>query len=268
MDQLLSLANWLLPIFYAALLIEYGASFFLRTRSHGRNYWLLAVAIFHAAFLVLLARHLNRALPINNYEVLSFLSLATLTVYIVVEYAGQDRRSGAFVLLAATIFQYTSSMFIFRVPAVVTPELSSVWARLHTVPAMVAYTAFTISGIYGILHLLAERDLRQHRFGLLFDRLPALDRLGTMCLHAMLLGFVFLTAAVVSGAIMHSRRGGEGVDLKILSKIVIGSVAWLLYAVALAGKAFGKWRVSRTAVFSVAGFILILALLTASIVLS
>ena len=53
MDDLLRIVNWLLPLFYLALLIDYGATFFMAVRVQARSPWVVAVIAIHAAFMVL-----------------------------------------------------------------------------------------------------------------------------------------------------------------------------------------------------------------------
>ena len=276
MVEILNVANWLLPMLYLALLVDYGSAFFLRTKAHGRSLALPAVLLVHVLFLVVLAVNLRRLVPVSNYEVLSVLAAATAVVYCVVEFSTRERRTGAFVLLVVFLLQYTSSVFLPRIDfqagaSGVGSQVPA--ARFHILPALVAYTGFTISAIYGVLHLLARRDLKRHRFGLLFDRLPPLELLGRMNWHAMLMGFVFMTLSIVSGAVMYSKTGhAQGAspswDLKILSKIIAGSAAWVIYAGAIAGKWIGKWESSRVSRVAVYGFLVVMVLLVASTVLS
>lgn len=54
MDALLSVTNWLVPLVYLALAIDYGATFILRIRTHARNPGvILAIAALLAASIAL-----------------------------------------------------------------------------------------------------------------------------------------------------------------------------------------------------------------------
>jgi ABC-type uncharacterized transport system permease subunit len=257
MASVLTVGNWLLPLLYLALLIDYGATFFLRTRTVARNPWLLPVIGVHLAMLVLRGIHLGRP-P---------------TVYMVVEFASRDRRSGAFVILLAFLFQYTSTVFL-AAPGSLPPSeaAESVWARLHVVPALMAYTAFGFACIYGLLYLVARRGLRHHRFGVLFDRLPPLDLLGHMMWLALVAGFIFMTIAIATGPLMaaagYASTEAVAASPKIMSKIITGGVAWVIYAVAILGRLVGKWQAGRISVVAVAGYGVVVVLLLASALLS
>jgi ABC-type uncharacterized transport system permease subunit len=271
MVGILNVANWLLPILYLGLLFDYGAAFFLRTRTHGRSPALPLVLGFHALFLAAVWFNRGRPAPVSNYEVVSLLALATGAVYAIIETASGDRRTGVFVLLAVFLLQYTSAVFMPRAAFMGAAAAEQAHGTgLHIIPAIVAYTGFTIAAIYGLLHLLARRDLRAHKFGLFFDRLPPLELLGKMTWHAVGLGFIFVTIAIVSGAVMYAGggHGAEGMNAKILIKILAGAVAWLVYASAVAGRIVGRWDYARVAVVAVAGYAVVVAMLVASAVLS
>ena len=276
MSSLLIIVNWLLPLLYLALLVDYGATFFLRTKTQARNPWLIPVLGVHAFFLILRSIQLGQPPLADMYEILSLLALLTTAVYAVVEFSSRDRRTGMFVFLLVFLFQYTSSSFlvstIMAEGAAEVDMQSAGWGRLHIVPALVAYMAFAISAVYGLLHLLAERNLRKHRFGVLFDRLPSLDLLGRMTWHALLGGFIFITITMITGPLMvgHGDSGADvqSLDAKVISKIVIGSIAWLIYAVAIVGKLKVKWPSRRISSVAVAGFVVIMILLIVSGILS
>jgi ABC-type uncharacterized transport system permease subunit len=272
MTPLLTVLNWLLPLAYLSLLIHYGVTFFLRARPHERNLWLPAAIGVHALFLVLLMVWLGHIPLDNNYYILSFLALATAVAYCVVEFAVRDRRTGMFVLLPAFMFQYTSSVFLsgtFSGAAAAMPGGFS-WVRLHSVPAIMAYTGFTLAAVYGMLHLSAQRNLKEHRIGAIFDRLPSLDLLGRMSWYALVFGFVFITISVASGMLLFGHAGAAGsgaLEPKVLIKILVGGAAWVIYGAAVLGKLVGKWpavRISRIAAY---GFLAIMLTLVGSILL-
>ena len=270
----ISLLNWLLPLLYLAVLVDYGAAFFLRGKPDARKPWLAIVVVVHFLFLVLRAIHEGYPPLVSGYEVLSLVAFATAAVYWIVEAASHDRRTGVFVLLLVFLFQYTSSAFMAQTLAQphVMDAAQSNWARLHVVPAMMAYTAMTIAGVYGMLHLLARRNLKQHRFGLLFDRLPSLGLLGKMTWQALLVGFAFMTITMATGPIIvHFTTAAEHTriwDAKVGTKIVASSIAWLLYLAAVLGRLLRKWPDSRVSGVAVGGFLIIMAMLGISIVLS
>ncbi|MCX5654578.1 MAG: cytochrome c biogenesis protein CcsA, partial [Planctomycetota bacterium] len=148
----------------------------------------------------------------------------------------------------------------------------SAWARLHVVPALMAYTAFGFACIYGLLYLVARRGLRHHPYGVLLDRLPPLDLLGHMMWLALVAGFIFMTIAIATGPLMaaagYASTEAVAASPKIMSKIITGGVAWVIYAVAILGRLVGKWQAGRISVVAVAGYGVVVVLLLASALLS
>jgi len=270
MVPVLEIGNWLLPLLYLALLVDYGATFFLRTRIRVRSPWLVVVVAVHAMWIAMATVQLGHPPVTDSREILTVLAIALAGVYAWVEAAGRDRRTGVFVLLLVFIFQYTSSILTAGRAAASTEEaaVASMWTRIHVVPALVAYTATALAGVYGLLYLAAQRGLRQHRFGMLFDRLPPLDLVATMVWHALATGFVCLTVTIAVAPLLVSGEHGDPITAKVVAKIVTGCVAWAIYAAAMLGRWLGRWSMSRVAAIAVAGFLAVMALLVASALLS
>jgi len=274
MDGAIVVGNWALPLLYLGLLLDYGATFFLRTRTHVRSAWLPLVIGVHGGMLALRAVSAGRLPIAGAAEILSVLALAVAVVYGLVELTSRDRRTGVFVVSLAFLAQYTSSILLAGAAgaAAGTGEAASLWGRLHVMPALVSYTAMGFAGVYGLLYLVAQHDLRERRFGVLFDRLPPLDLLGRMTWHALLVGFIFMTLTIATGPLVfgHGMAGGEGAAMtaKIWSKVIAGSGAWLIAAAAILGRWIGQWPPGRVAAIAVAGFGVTMALLGASALLS
>jgi len=75
----------------------------------------------------------------------------------------------------------------------------------------------------------------------------------SMGMGATLLGFVFLTAAVGSGAIMsYNLVPSFYTDPKVISSLV----AWLLYGLTLVAYFFGGWRGARAVYLALAAFVI------------
>jgi ABC-type uncharacterized transport system permease subunit len=271
MVPVLEIGNWLLPLLYLALLIDYGATFFQRRRVHGRSPWLLMVVAVHAVWIALRTAQLGHPPVTDSRELLTVLAIALAGVYAWVELAGRDRRTGVFVLLLVFLFQYTSSILTApHLAAGMTPEeaaVPSMWTRIHIMPALVAYTATALAGVYGLLYLVARRSLREHRFGLLFDRLPPLDFMGPMVWQALVTSFVCLTITMAVTPFLVGGPGGDPITAKVGAKIITGCVAWIAYAAAILGRWLGRWSTARIAGIALVGFVAVMALLVASALL-
>jgi ABC-type uncharacterized transport system permease subunit len=131
------------------------------------------------------------------------------------------------------------------------------WFGFHTVTAVLGYTGFAVSAVYSTLFLLLYGDLKRRRFGFFFDRLPSLEILSKAAIHAATLGLVFLSAAIVGGAVGWVREMNAPVLLE--PKVVSTLLVWLVYAIGVGLYHFTGWRGIRCIGITLVAFLLMLA---------
>lgn len=118
--------------------------------------------------------------------------------------------------------------------------------ELHAAVALVAYAAFAMAAVTGVMFLLQERLLKAHRIGKLFFQLPPICELGRAIFRLVLLGFGLLSAALLMSFGLENTA--------TTSKLAFAWGVWGLYATV----ALLMWRHAlsprRTAWLAVAGF--------------
>jgi cytochrome c-type biogenesis protein CcsB len=124
----------------------------------------------------------------------------------------------------------------------------SVLLSVHVASAVVAYGTFTIGFGAALLFLI------QNRRKLLW--LPSAELLDTMSYHSVVIGFPFLTALIVLGALWADIAWGTYWNWD--PKETASLVTWLLYAAYLHARVMRGWRGTRTAILLIAGFAAIL----------
>jgi cytochrome c-type biogenesis protein CcsB len=146
------------------------------------------------------------------------------------------------------------SLIIFAIvqhakPEPLVPALQqSVLLSLHVASAIVAYGTFTIGFGAGVLFLIQNRSKLKW--------LPSSELLDTMSYHSVVIGFPFLTALIVLGALWADIAWGAywSWDPKETASLV----TWLLYAAYLHARVMRGWRGTRTAILLIVGFAAIL----------
>jgi ABC-type uncharacterized transport system permease subunit len=151
--------------------------------------------------------------------------------------------------------------FIFQVFALIAPIDSppgprvrlhpQPWLETHAAISIVAYGAFALACVAGVMYLIQERQLKTHHLRGLFFQLPPIADLAIAINRLILTGFILLTVGLLSGFAVRVEWG----------KVIWGVGVWLIYGGILQA---GKWpgvTPRRIAQLSVAAFSLTLATL-------
>ncbi|TDU81608.1 ABC-type uncharacterized transport system permease subunit [Prosthecobacter fusiformis] len=122
------------------------------------------------------------------------------------------------------------------------------WVELHAALALIAYAAFALACITGVMYLLQERFLKKHLIGGLFYQLPPIQGLAKAIQRQLLLGLILLSASL---AITFK------LDTPITNpKLIFAWGVWGLYAV----MGFITWRHTlsprQTAWLAAVGFVI------------
>jgi ABC-type uncharacterized transport system permease subunit len=250
---LLAFSNIALPLLYFLLVWTYGKSFFrdLAWARRSKTPLLMAVLAVHTLYLA--ARTLTFAHPpvTSISEMLSVLALSISVSYSVIERRSGAKETGYFILNIAFFFQLISSLFIRDITEV--PEfMKSAWFGLHITNALLGYAAITISAAYGLLYLMLYHEIKVHRFGIVYKKLPNLETLERMNFIAISLAFVFLGLAIMAGVILLPMAfpGESYADPKLIGTVAI----WLIYGTGILTKVRGLLRGRSLMVLSIVAF--------------
>ncbi|MFO1484041.1 MAG: cytochrome c biogenesis protein CcsA [Verrucomicrobiaceae bacterium] len=120
--------------------------------------------------------------------------------------------------------------------------------ELHAAVALIAYAAFALACITGVMYLVQEHMLKRHHIGGLFYQLPPIQGLAKAIQRLVRLGLVLLSIALGISFALHTPVSNP--------KIIFSWVVWALYAVIsiLMWRHFTSPR--KTAWLAVIGFIL------------
>jgi ABC-type uncharacterized transport system permease subunit len=260
-DAAIRLLNTLLPIAYALSVLGYLADFVREDPVALRvgRALLQSAVVLHAAYLALRTVDYGHVPLASLSEVLTSVAFGLAVVYLYVEARTGIATTGAFVIAFVLAFQTVSSAFVSPLetfPAVLRSPLFA----LHTSAAVLGYTAFAVSAVYGVLFLLLHHELKANRFGIVYRRLPPLDVLARMSLRAWMLGLCFLSVTIVVGALWAAGRyPAFGRDPKVLLTFAV----WGVYAGGLFFHHRQGWPGRRTIVVSLVGFALMVVSMAA-----
>jgi ABC-type uncharacterized transport system permease subunit len=255
-EPLLTTLNALLPLLYAGLVGVY-ALLLVREAPRARILGprlLGATLCTHASYILLGALVAGRNPLANTFELFTFVALAVAASYAWVEWRRRDPFTGVFPLSLAFLLQTCASLGRlprYEVPAVLRSPLFA-W---HTGAAAVAIAALSVGAVYGLLFLVQYRRLKREDLGELTLRLPSLEALAAMSLHAVEVGFVALTLAVGLGDIWVARTPDASMaDPKVWATFAV----WAVYAACLGGRFLAGWGGWRIVALNLSGYGLLL----------
>jgi ABC-type transport system involved in cytochrome c biogenesis permease subunit len=253
MVQAVHTINILLPLFYLLTLAVYFYDFIKGEKKlvNIKRIFLFITLLLHLVYIVLRTIAFDHPPITNIFEIFTILALTISFSYFLVELASDIRGTGPFIIILSFIFQFISSAFIQDLVEV-KEVLRSNLLGIHVISALLGYSGFTISAVYGFLYLILYKDIKLNKFGLIFNRLPNLEVLERLSLYSAIIGFIALTVAIIIGIIWLP------VAFPKFSysdpKLVGTSLVWLLYAAGIISKILGNWRGKKLVIFSIAGF--------------
>ncbi|MEQ8664048.1 MAG: cytochrome c biogenesis protein CcsA [Gammaproteobacteria bacterium] len=122
---------------------------------------------------------------------------------------------------------------------------------LHIALSLVAYALFAIAALQALYYAFAERRLKQHHPVMSF--LPPLTVMEQTMFQLTAIAFVLLSLGLVIGAYYIEDVRGQ----HLAHKIVFSVLAWLTFAVLLAGRHWRGWRGRQAAKYVIGGFALL-----------
>ena len=215
---------------------------------------MLAGFLCQTGFLYVRGQALGRCPLTNLFEVLVFLSWSMVLFYLLIGPAYRLSLLGFFTSPLVFIFQ----MFALLTPWDVAPTLRAApnaWLELHAAISVVAYGAFALAGVAGVMYLAQERQLKTHHLNSIFYHLPPIRDLATANKRLVWTGLALLTVGLCAGFAM----GNLGAHA---AKIVWSSAVWLLYAFLAGAEVWHRISPRRAALLSVGAFALVLVTLS------
>lgn len=226
MDRLLLIAStfcYLFAVVRTALLMR------ARSFAPGRSNFFAIVAGFalQTAFLGVRGHALGRCPLTNLFEVFIFMAWSVALIYLLVGPTYRLSLMGAFTAPLVLLMQTAALLApMDRLPQhqmTVNP-----WLEFHASLSIVAYGAFALACIAGLMYLLQERQLKTHQLHSVFHNLPPLTELYAAIVRLLWLGFGLYTAGLLSGFF-------TGEPLPVV-KMLCAILVWVFYGAILQGR--------------------------------
>ena len=212
--------------------------------------------VLQTAFLHSRGQAAGRCPLTNLFEVLVFLCWSIVLLYFVV--GGTYRLSllGTFTAPLVFLLQTLAQLLPSSSMPVVFRKSAGVWPELHAALALMAYGAFALACVAGVMYVVQERLLKRHRLNSYFHSLPPIAELSVALQRVMLAGFALLSVGLVAGLL-------AGSPAFYKATMIVSGFVWAPYGVLL----FLRWKrpfsPRRFAWWAVGAFVLALGTLGA-----
>jgi ABC-type uncharacterized transport system permease subunit len=135
----------------------------------------------------------------------------------------------------------------------IAPATNNPWVETHAAVSLVAYGAFGLACVAGLMFLIQEGELKSRRPAPIFHYLPPISALAKAILRLLWIGFSLLTLSFAAGLLAHIAVANAKFGFSLL--------IWALYALILIGAKTGWLAGRRFAVASSLTFLIALLLL-------
>ncbi len=229
MEQAARLLAGLLPAAYAIVLCLYaGLLAFDGPAARAKTAFraLAALAVLHFIALGCRGAALDRCPLIGGFELVSFLAFAMVVIHLLVERLTGHQTPGIAALAFALVLQtIASSLWGYEQGA---DERLRPWiVHLHASLGIGGHAGFLTGAAYSLVYLALYGQIKAHRLGRLWERLPPLETMQRMSVWALSLGLGSLTCAVAIGL---ARAWRDGLSPQPLWT---SGVSWLLFGALL-----------------------------------
>jgi ABC-type uncharacterized transport system permease subunit len=121
--------------------------------------------------------------------------------------------------------------------------------------SLLAYGAFGLAGIAGVMYLIQDHQLKSHKPGRLFYSLPPIRYLAVALVRLLAIGTALLSIGILAAFFMKVKPEA--------AHLLISGAVWLAYAALLAVHAWKRLPPKRLSLSAIAAFAFALATLSA-----
>ncbi len=226
-------------------------------RPHGLNIPLAVLGLACQTLFLHDRGQLHGRCPITNGgEVLVFVCWSLVLMYLLLGRAFRLSLLGAFTMPIVFVLQVAALLYLALAdPGARPPSRLDPWLELHAAMSLLAYGAFGLAAIAGVMHLIQDRQLKSHKPSRLFYSMPPIRYLAIALGRLVAIGAVLLSIGIFAAFLMDVRP--DAVHL-----FVSGAV-WIVYALLLAVHLWRRLPPKRLALSAIAAFAFALATLAA-----
>jgi len=222
---------------------------------------LISTGIFFLTFLVLtfnlsLRSYSAGRVPFSNlYESLMSFTWGLILIYLIIERKYKINVLGLFASGIAFLAIFYAALLPKEIEPLI-PALQSNWLIFHVLCFVFAYGAFALSFGGGIIYLFLRWLRGEKNEKIEKDGGLKLQVIELLIYRIIAFAFPFMTLGIITGAVWADKAWGSYWSWD--PKETWSLITWLVYAAFLHARYNNKWKGTVTAVFSIAGFAVVI----------
>ena len=162
--------------------------------------------------------------------------------------------SGRMQALGVVVFPLAALLLVaYAAHGAVQPVALDWRLQLHAWSALLAYAVLAVAALLAVLLWLQERAFRQRRLHGWLQALPPLTELESLLFRTIQVGFVLLSATLLSGVLFVQDLLAQ----HLVHKTVLSVLSWLVFGALLLGRRRQGWRGARAVRWTLAAMALL-----------
>jgi len=209
--------------------------------------------LFHSIFWIIKIYQIFTTNILSFKYLLNFLSWELVFIYFIFTLTPiKTYATGFFLLPLVLLLLILSVIFPQQILSPFSKLFKSFWFPLHAFTGLLSHGFLLFGVITSLMYLLQEREIKKKHLGFFFKKLPPLEYLDKVNEKCLYLGFIFLSFAMISGAVWSEATFGN--YWRWSPKEVITLILWLIYAVLIHQRVLIGWRGKKASYMFLLGF--------------
>jgi ABC-type uncharacterized transport system permease subunit len=255
MNTIIESLSIIVPILYVIIIFFYSYIFFKRIKKLESKITIVITILLgiHLTFIILRGIALENFPLVSKPDVFSFLALMIISFNFIFEKHVDSIATGLFAFIFALLIQIISSIF-FKWEYSNILILSNPIFFIHVIFTLLGYTAICISSLYALLYILLNHNIKRHRLGTIYEKLPPLNLLEKMSINSVIIAIILLGIGIVLGHVNAKITIGSYFPMDV--KVLFSDLIWISYFTGYFFAQLNKWRGRWMAYLSIIGFII------------
>lgn len=208
-----------------------------------------AAVILHATVLYF-ALHTDQGINLGFFNAISLAAWLIVLIFLFSALGKPLEALGVFLLPVAAL----TLLLALHYPSARLLGPDSSWQlHLHVLTSLLAYSVLTMASVQAVLLAVQDSQLRKHHPGGFIRALPPLQTMESLMFEMIMVGFVLLSAALLSGFLFLENMFTQ----RLAHKTILSIIAWILFSTLLWGRYRFGWRGRIAIRWTLAGFIVL-----------